>query len=238
MAKLLEQTRALVVDDSRTVRLFMERALRQLGIAEIASAVDGLDAINKIEEFSPTLIVLDVDMPNMDGLEFCRWLRSSNLPQRHIPVIVMTSLSRHDQRVQAISFGATEILVKPPQPDELLATITKVVQMHQLTQVLAEPRRKQHEFALAQGFQTTLLPSERQIERYEQHFSVKIDNIYRPSEAFGGDYWGMLPLDEHKLVVYLADFSGHGMGAAINTFRLHNMMAQILLLRRKPTIRK
>ncbi len=80
---------------------------------------------------------------------------------------------------------------------------------------------------LARVMQSELLPREEQIARANQMTGLTISGFHEFSSDLGGDLWGIEPLDDHRLVVWLADFSGHGVTAALNTFRLHALISNI-----------
>ncbi len=105
---------ALIVDDSSVMRKIVERALRQAGLAiasvfEAASGVEGLDILSSQRV---DLILSDINMPNMDGLEFLRQLRSQNLAPG-VPVVMITTEGSEDHVREAIIAGAQGYIRKP-----------------------------------------------------------------------------------------------------------------------------
>ena len=120
--------RALVVDDSLTVRQITGRLLAKDGF-EVATAKDGIDALEKIRENPPDLIVLDIEMPRMDGFELMRTLRA-DAATRDFAILVITSRSAQKHRQHAMESGANEFLGKPYSDDELLATVHALEAAH------------------------------------------------------------------------------------------------------------
>lgn len=111
--------RVLVVDDDAAVRNSLDRALRLNGY-EVDLAVDGVDAINRLSVDDHDAMVLDVLMPNMDGLEVCRRLRAIG---NRTPILMLTAQDEVAQRVAGLDAGADDYLPKPFALDELLARL-------------------------------------------------------------------------------------------------------------------
>ncbi len=111
----------LVADDARmTVRLVRD-VLVQNGY-RVVEAYDGLEALEKIQHEQPDLLVLDINMPRMDGFEVCRRLKA-NPTTAHIPVLMLSALESVTDRVKGLSLGAEDYVVKPFRPAELVARV-------------------------------------------------------------------------------------------------------------------
>lgn len=102
--------RVLIVDDSRCSRRLQSKALMELGITDIAVACDGHDARRQVDDFQPNLILLDWNMPGMDGLTFLRRLRADG---NMTPVIMVTVESGREQVLAAIRLGVLDYILKP-----------------------------------------------------------------------------------------------------------------------------
>jgi chemosensory pili system protein ChpA (sensor histidine kinase/response regulator) len=112
---------AMVVDDSITIRKASGNFLKRQGF-ELMTAKDGLDALSQLSEQKPDIILLDVEMPRMDGFEFAATMRSDdNL--KHIPIIMITSRTGDKHRQRAADIGVDVYLGKPYQDDELIAAM-------------------------------------------------------------------------------------------------------------------
>jgi chemosensory pili system protein ChpA (sensor histidine kinase/response regulator) len=118
--------RVMVVDDSITVRRVTARLLEQHGMTAM-TARDGVEALQKIQEQMPDLILLDVEMPRMDGFELLANLKS-NAALQAIPVVMITSRTGDKHRNRALDLGAAAYLGKPYQEAELLETIGHLTQ--------------------------------------------------------------------------------------------------------------
>jgi two-component system, OmpR family, response regulator MprA len=108
--------RVLVVEDDEAIADVLRRTLRQEG-HEVRSAADGPDALRTADEFVPDLVILDLGLPGMDGVEVCRRLRSES----DVPILILTARSDLDDRVSGLDSGADDYLSKPFERQELLA---------------------------------------------------------------------------------------------------------------------
>jgi chemosensory pili system protein ChpA (sensor histidine kinase/response regulator) len=116
----------MVVDDSLTVRKITGRMLAREGY-EFVTAKDGVDALQQLQDVRPDCILLDVEMPRMDGFEFARHVRSDE-QTRSIPIIMITSRTADKHRNRAAELGVNEYMGKPYQEDQLLALIKRFTQ--------------------------------------------------------------------------------------------------------------
>ena len=114
----------LVVDDSLTVRKMTSRLLIREGF-EVMTAKDGLDAIQAINETVPDIILLDIEMPRMDGFEFAKTIKV-DVRSKHIPIIMITSRTAEKHRARADELGIDVYLGKPYQEEELLGHIKRL----------------------------------------------------------------------------------------------------------------
>ena len=112
----------LVVDDEPSVRDVVVRYLRQAGYRTL-EAGDGNDARDLLEQEMPSLIVLDLMLPGMDGLALCRWIRERS----EMPVIMITALGEETDRLTGLELGADDYLTKPFSPRELVARVKAVL---------------------------------------------------------------------------------------------------------------
>ena len=114
--------RALVIDDSRTVRIIIGRILRELGI-EVTEASNGREALEQLER-SPdvALMLVDWNMPEMDGYDFLRVVRSQRAYDA-VRILMVTSESQSEQVIRALNAGANEYLMKPFNKDVLVAKL-------------------------------------------------------------------------------------------------------------------
>jgi two-component system, chemotaxis family, chemotaxis protein CheY len=115
----------MTVDDSTSVRQMVGFTLKRAGF-EVVEAVDGQDAVNHLTNATIDMVITDLNMPNMDGIELIRHVRAK--PQyKFIPIIMLTTESQDDKKQAGKAAGATGWIVKPFKPDQLLAVINKVL---------------------------------------------------------------------------------------------------------------
>ena len=114
--------RVLVVEDAPTVSEVVERYLLREGY-EVAVAADGSEGLRLAREWAPELVVLDLKLPQVDGLEVCRQLRRDS----QVPIIMLTARSEETDRVVGLELGADDYMVKPFSPRELVARVKSVL---------------------------------------------------------------------------------------------------------------
>jgi chemosensory pili system protein ChpA (sensor histidine kinase/response regulator) len=116
----------MVVDDSLTIRRITGRLLTREGY-EVLEARDGVDALEQLQQAVPQVMLLDIEMPRMDGFELTRQMRED--PRlKHVPIIMISSRTAEKHREHAAELGVNAFLGKPYQEDELLALIAGFVQ--------------------------------------------------------------------------------------------------------------
>lgn len=126
----------LIVDDTPTNISVLAQTLRQAGLA-IRIANDGVSALEQVKREQPSLILLDVQMPIMDGFETCRRLKADSRTE-DIPIIFMTALSDKTSRIKGLSLGAVDYIAKPFEQDEVLARVKVHLRLKQLSEQLEE----------------------------------------------------------------------------------------------------
>lgn len=221
---ILDSARILVVDDQKSNRMLLAAQLRAFGFVHVDEAVDGEDALARIQAQRPTLIILDIVMPRMDGLAVCRWLRERS-EYDDIPVIVQTALEKVADRVAAFETGANDVLAKPVNPAELRARIQIHLQnRYLLAELKAFRHRLTEELGAAQQLQHGLLPTQADVTALADQRRVRLDSSFQPTSEVAGDFWAALPLAKGRVGLLIADMSGHGVAAALNASRLHALV--------------
>jgi two-component system chemotaxis response regulator CheY len=112
--------RVLIVDDSSVMRKIVDRSLRQAGleIKEVLEASNGAEALARVQETHVDLILSDINMPTMDGLELVRQLQALD-NAKGVPIVMVTTEAGESQVVQALSSGARGYIRKPFSPDQI-----------------------------------------------------------------------------------------------------------------------
>lgn len=223
----IKQCRILVVDDVFLNRELISGYLEMGGFEHIEHAQDGVEALEKLESFAPDILVLDLSMPRMDGFQVCRHLRAQEA-YKDLPILVQTGLDDPEQRVEAFAVGATDLVTKPLHRAELIARTRLHLERSILFRDLqAYQARIADELDHAWKMQQALLPTDAVITGIRERFGLEIAHHFAPSTELGGDFWGVRETEDGRLGLFIVDFSGHGVTAAINTFRLHGLIAEL-----------
>ena len=137
---MMMNAKILVVDDEPIVRDIMVGLLEMHGYT-LDFAVDGVEAIEKVPEFLPDLILLDVMMPDMSGFEVCQHLKSDS-KWRHIPIIMVTALDAKEDVAQGLDSGADDFVQKPFNNLELLARVRSMLRIKHQYDTLEQQRQR------------------------------------------------------------------------------------------------
>ena len=117
--------RALIIDDSRSMRQMVSFTLREAGF-EFMEAENGQDALDKLRGQKFGVIITDLNMPVMDGINFIRKARAT-IEARFLPILILTTESQQEKKLEAKAAGATGWIVKPFEPEKLIQTLQKVM---------------------------------------------------------------------------------------------------------------
>ena len=131
--KLVQSLSVLVVDDNQYMRKVVRNLLVNLGVKNVHEAVDGIAGLEAIRMFAPDLVILDWEMPLLNGAELVRIVRSPGVfPFADIPIIMLSAHGERSRVVEAVRIGVNEYLCKPVSAQALLDRLTSIV---------AKPRR-------------------------------------------------------------------------------------------------
>ena len=190
--------RALIVEDGADTALVLEASLARLGFAT-ETAATGHAALEAARRLAPDIITLDLGLPDIDGLEVCRTLRSFT----DAYIVIISGSSDEDHRLDGLEFGADDFLSKPVNPREL------AVRVEALMRRTRAPRVPATELETAARVQRGLLPAQAPtMPGYD------VAGACRPSRSVGGDFFDW-ESEGDILAVTLADAMGKGMGAAL-----------------------
>lgn len=114
----------LLVDDSRTIRNIQKNVLSEIGHTDVAEASDGVEALSKLQADRPDLMLVDWNMPNMDGLTLVQRVRETD---KRTPIIMVTTEAEKPRIIEAIKAGVNNYVVKPFTPDALLSKIDETL---------------------------------------------------------------------------------------------------------------
>jgi two-component system chemotaxis response regulator CheY len=114
----------LLVDDAAFMRKVIKDTLSKNGYTELYEAVDGADAVEKYSEINPDLVIMDITMPNMDGLEALKAIKAKDADAT---VVMCSAMGQESMVMDAVRSGAKDFIVKPFKPDRILKTVTTVL---------------------------------------------------------------------------------------------------------------
>ncbi|MDA0841335.1 MAG: SpoIIE family protein phosphatase [Planctomycetota bacterium] len=207
-----KQRTILVVDDARAIRSFIKLVLlKGIDRYRILEAENGADALAMLTKERVDLIILDFDMPVMNGLELARKVRQ-DARTYDVKIIMLSARSFEQDKVAGLDAGADEYVTKPIRPSELQARTRAMIRMKALQEELVELERDRHEsrIEMAREVQQRLLP-QRDPSFNEMDFCIQ----YRPSEGLGGDFYDYVYGDKDQFSLIVGDAEGHGIRAAL-----------------------
>ena len=114
----------LCVDDAAFMRKMIMDTLSKNGYTDLFEAVDGADAVQKFGEIAPDLVIMDITMPNMDGLEALKAIRAAD---GNANVVMCSAMGQESMVMDAVRSGAKDFIVKPFKPDRVLKTVTNIL---------------------------------------------------------------------------------------------------------------
>jgi sigma-B regulation protein RsbU (phosphoserine phosphatase) len=220
----------LVVDDNAENRDVLSKRLHRHGY-QVMLAADGPSALQLIAEMKCDLVLLDVMMPGMNGLEVLQKIRETQLPTK-LPVIMATARGQSEDVVEALKLGANDYVIKPLDFVVLLARVqTQLMLKKSVEEVLALQLRlseKNQELEAANGRLTVtndrICRDLRAAARVQEAFlpnsyrrtpSLDFAWVFEPCEQLAGDFLNICPLDEDHVAFYVLDVSGHGVAASL-----------------------
>ncbi len=114
----------MLVDDAAFMRMTIKNTLTKAGYTELIEASDGQQAVETYEREHPDLVIMDITMPNMDGIQALEAIKSKDSSAK---IVMCSAMGQEAMVVQAIQLGALDFIVKPFKPDRVLQTVTKVL---------------------------------------------------------------------------------------------------------------
>ena len=206
----------LIIEDDPLFRLVLTKALKNQGY-DVAVATNGEEGLTQGKQLRPALILCDWMMPRMDGLEVCRRIKAD--PELATTFFVLlTAREGVEDRVEGLDTGADDFLSKPIEVNELRAKVRAGLRLHQLSQDLQTAKQKlETELAEAAEYVRSLLPSPLTGE-------VRIDARFIPSQQLGGDCFDYYWLNSDELAIYVVDAAGHGVGSALLSVSVQNLL--------------
>ncbi|MEN8190117.1 MAG: SpoIIE family protein phosphatase [Thermodesulfobacteriota bacterium] len=199
----------LIVEDNPASREIMEVRLRASDY-DVIMAVDGLEGLEMAREHKPDLILLDILMPKMDGLEMCSRIKSDpTLP--FMPVIIVTAKTDSKDIVSGLESGGDDYLTKPVDHTALVARVKSMLRIKELhDNVLEQSARLKRQLKTAATIQSLFWPK---IPDLGGASHIWADSV--PASYVGGDLYDIITMADNSLLVYVADVADKGVPAAL-----------------------
>jgi len=210
----------LVVDDDAISRKILAQLLTSAG-HESRECEDGAKALQLIHAKPPSLLLLDFDMPGLNGAEVLRRLRSDANPAvAQIPTIMLTGHGSEESEVSCLQAGADDFVTKPINAAVLRARIETQLRLRSMRRQLERQndeleewrRNLERDLAAARLTQQSLIP-----QKPPRLPGWQVATCYRPVIQVGGDIYGWLPMKDSRILFWIADGTGHGAAAALLT---------------------
>jgi sigma-B regulation protein RsbU (phosphoserine phosphatase) len=218
--------KVLLVDDQPMVGETVRRMLADEAGVEFRYCPDPAAAIDAANEFRPTVILQDLVMPDIDGLQLVKYFRA-NAATRDTPLVVLSSKEEPVVKARAFALGANDYMVKLPDKLEVVARVRyhsrgyiNLLERNEAYRQLAETQREMAaELNRAARYVQSLLPPPL------ASGPVAITWKFVPSAHLAGDMFGYYWIDPEHLAVYLLDVSGHGVGSALLAVSAGNVLS-------------
>jgi len=229
-----ESLAVLLVEDEPGDARLVELAL--LGRRRPAFAVSHVQtlgaAVERLADSRPIdVVLLDLSLPDSAGLATVSRIRDA---APRLPIVIMTGTDDPRLAEAALEAGAQDYLVKSDDPERTVArairyAITRMTSQIErealLNRIAQQQRTLMDEITAARAMQFDLLPRPARIDPRLAALGIEVESFFEPSLGIGGDLWGCLDPGGDRISFYSFDFTGHGIGAALNVFRLHALIS-------------
>lgn len=226
------EIKALIIDDSQADVDFVKGVLKKAGPDHVFKPVwesNPSTALGRLAQETFDLVLLDYHMPAMSGLDMLAKIREAH---HALPVIMLTGMGNEAVAVEAMKRGAQDYLRKDQLTvHELTRAVITALERKRLEDELAERRRAlEQDLRMARELQQAFLPQS------FPHFApqqppdsagIRFYHRYSPTLAVGGDFFDVLPINEHSVGVFVSDVAGHGMQAALVTAVLRTLIEEL-----------
>lgn len=219
------QIKVLLVDDQPVIAEAIRRMLKDENDILFFYCQNPLQAMSIAAEVKPTVILQDLVMPDVDGLTLVKYFRA-NPATKNMPLVVLSSKEDADTKYRAFENGANDYMVKLPDKLEVLARIryhsNAYITFCEKNKAMENLQKSQahlkQELEQAEQYVESLLP-----QKLDNDF-IKTDWTFQSSNELGGDCFGYGQIDEENFGLYLLDVCGHGVGAALLSVSVMNVL--------------
>jgi len=222
--EVLNESTILIIEDSRVQRMMLRQAFENLGFKNIYEAEDGKKGLYKTLEVKPDLVILDINMPVMDGFKYCQYARY-NAELKNMTILVQTGLTDLQHKTKIFESGATDFITKPIDLNEIASrsfvNLERALHVKKLETFTA---RVSQDLESAKKVLESTLPNSDTINSLKSKYKIDLAAEFKSSNEMGGDLWGLEKLNETQLAIYCIDFAGHGLDSAPNAIRAHSIL--------------
>ena len=232
----LQRLRVLLVEDELGDARLVIGALRESRspVFSVVHETTLAGAIGRVQAGGVfDVVLLDLSLPDSRGDDTLARMQAL---QPSLPIVIMTGLDDPAVAEAALAAGAQDYLVKSDEPEYSVARSIRyaISRKHAelerqalADRLAAEYERIAEELVLARTMQFDLLPQIEPLRHIWLGQGLAVDGLFEPSSKIGGDLWGYAEGEGGRAVFYTFDFSGHGVGAALNVFRLHTLISEL-----------
>lgn len=222
---VLDNTRILIVDDSPGVCDLLCEFLENT--YQVQTAEDGNQALKMYASYQPDIILLDMHMPKMGGLDVISHLRNQRQDQE-VYILVITGETSFQLKKESLEQGANDYLIRPYHSEELLARVRVAERQIRLRKQLKTAYQNiEREIEMLGDIQSRLLPAS-----HPPFPNILIDTLFKPSGRASGDFFDYFPINENTIRLAVCDVSGHGARAAF----LMGVVRTLIRLSEKTTL--
>jgi serine phosphatase RsbU (regulator of sigma subunit) len=198
----------MVVDDFPTTRRLLEHKLKKT--YHVVTAASGQEAIEMASREKPDMVLLDIEMPGMDGFQTLETLRKGVIDAA-VPVIFLTAREDKESRHRGLAAGAVDFLTKPFDKEELFIKVGNHLALYEARKEIEQANVKmEEELRMAADLQLSLLPTEFPVSE-----RVRFCATYVPASSVSGDFYDVVEIPSGRIAFTLVDVSGHGVRSAI-----------------------
>lgn len=222
-------SKILIVDDIESNRLILQGLCKQCGLLNIEMAVDGDEAYQKIDSWRPDLVFLDMNMPNVTGLELCKKLAVKDYFS-DMAIIIQSSEDNLELIKEFFDLGVVDFISRPFRSVEVSArAMNHLERLLLIKQDFSKYKQLQAEIHDAMVLQSILLPRTELLDSLRENHNLDIEYYYEPYEGLAGDYISVRNIAQNKVAIAIIDVSGHGLSASLYTFAIHSLLQEYMV---------
>lgn len=220
----------LIIDDSKLNRNILSKIIEDETDYIAFTAESGAEAFKVIKKDKPDLILLDIIMPDIDGFEVAKQLKSSP-DTMDISIIFITALTDEQNIIKGFDSGGIDYITKPFSKIEVISRITALVKLRkQYDEIIRLNNKIVNEIAIAKSIQQAIMPNT------DFDFpKLSVNCRFIPLEEVSGDYFDVIEINENTYFIFIVDVTGHGIPASLYTMMLKSHFYYITQSFSKPS---